>query len=120
MKNGSPKTDPSNFSLGSPNDKEKDDKDLNSQSRHDIPIYYSNYIHSSIISICQLFFSKPFLVSLNCLSREQYYRKTLHLEIYHLVMTNSSPWKIPKTNGGINAGKIIYFYGPSIPWLCLS
>jgi len=31
---------------------------------------------------------------------------------------NSSPWKIPTRNGGINAGKIIYFYGASIPWLC--
>ena len=58
MKNGSPKTDPSNFSRGSPNDKEKDDKDLNSQSRHDIPIYYSNYIHSSIISIYANYFFK--------------------------------------------------------------
>ena len=30
-------------------------------------------------------------------------------------MTNSSPWKIPTINGGFH-GKIIYFYGPSIPW----
>jgi hypothetical protein len=33
---------------------------------------------------------------------------------YHLVMTNSLPWKIPTINGGLYAGKIIYFYG--IKW----
>ena len=40
---------------------------------------------------------------------------------YHLVMINSSPWKIPKINGSLYiAGKIIDINGPSIPWRTVS
>ena len=38
---------------------------------------------------------------------------------YTLWLFNTSPWKIPH-KWRFLAGKIIYFYGPSIPWLCNS
>ena len=41
-----------------------------------------------------------------------------HFIMYHLVMTNIANWKIPSHKWRFLAGKIIYFYGPSIPWLC--
>ena len=38
---------------------------------------------------------------------------------YHLVMTNSSPWKIPTINGGfVRWENHLFRLGPSIPWLC--
>ena len=40
-------------------------------------------------------------------------RSEIRLGRYHLVMTTSSPWKIT-----IFKRETIYFYGPSIPWLC--
>ena len=39
--------------------------------------------------------------------------------MYHLVIINIAGWKIPY-KWRFKAGKIIYFYGPSIPWLCYS
>jgi hypothetical protein len=40
-------------------------------------------------------------------------RSEIRLGRYHLVITNSAPWKIT-----IFKRETIYFYGPSIPWLC--
>ena len=37
--------------------------------------------------------------------------------MYHLVMTNIA-MENPNHKWRVLAGKIIYFYGPSIPWLC--
>ena len=39
------------------------------------------------------------------------------LQIYHLVLTNIAMENPPKKCRFI-AGKIIYFYGPWLPWLC--
>ena len=47
--------------------------------------------------------------------------KTQLLNMYHLVMTNSSPWKIPTINGGLVRWEIHLFRsGPWLPWLCNS
>ena len=44
-----------------------------------------------------------------------FFKSHMHIYIYPLVMTNSSPWKIPTINGAFKFGK------PSIsingPWL---
>ena len=42
---------------------------------------------------------------------------SLVIGIYHLVMTNIA-MENPNHKWRFIAGKIIYFYGPSIPWLC--
>jgi len=42
-------------------------------------------------------------------------------DVDHLVMTNSSPWKIPTINGGFKRWENHLFrLGPSIPWLSMA
>ena len=52
----------------------------------------------------------------HCQELTHWYWEIWGISYYHLVMTNSLPWKIPMLLRTVNH---LFRLGPSIPWLCL-